>query len=327
MDVKKENTLMHIAFLGALLAGLLFVLVYFNIVSCGFYSSAGCDIYYSLIAGGKPKIMVISGDEGLGNPAFLVQILRSSKFGARVTHKELDVVSLPNLQENQLVIVEKAQEMSISELKMFQDYVNRGGKLVWIGDAGTRSSSENWADGNYFLRENQRKEGASGDYIGPWARREGDKQVALDVLLGVNFRANYCELAECKLPQYIGNFEFVDTEERIVYGLGQGLVFYSDFSVVKLNSDGYQTNLAFMNHGSDLIAEPPGDNFWLKGERINFGNEFPVIVSSGVGGRVVYYAFPPEYFVSENMPIDEKTGRRIAYWAMMENLYYGMLYK
>ncbi|MEM4326943.1 MAG: hypothetical protein QXZ13_02110 [Candidatus Diapherotrites archaeon] len=50
-------------------------------------------------------------------------------------------------------------------------------------------------------------------------------------------------------------------------------------------------------------------------------------MTSGVGGRVAYYAFPPEYLVSDKMPIDAETGKRQTYWGIIENLYYGMLYK
>ncbi|PIN85189.1 MAG: hypothetical protein COV47_03405, partial [Candidatus Diapherotrites archaeon CG11_big_fil_rev_8_21_14_0_20_37_9] len=109
--------------------------------------------------------------------------------------------------------------------------------------------------------------------------------------------------------------------------IGQNIKIYGDFSLVKLNSESYQTNLAFLNFGTDLIADKPEGYFWLKDERTNFGDEFPAIVATGVGERVVYYAFPPEYFVSEKMPIDEETGNRIVYWGLIENLYYGMLYK
>ena len=325
MEEKQTSIIAHVLTLAALILILLSVLVHFKIISCAVFTPVACDVYYSVIAGGSPKLLIVHGDEGLGDPEFLYQTLRGPHFSARVSIRELEVVSLPLLNEHQLVIVERAKIMDIGELKMFQDFVARGGKLIWIGDAGTQAP-ESESDQNSFLQYGQREEGGSADFIGPWARRSGNSQVSHDIFLGINFKSNYCDLVECKLPQYIGNFEFVNSDEQLVLGLAQNLIFYSDFSIVELNPDGYQNNLAFMNHGSDLIATPEG-NLWLSSERHNFGNEFPVIIASGVGGRIAYYAFPPEFFVSDQMPLDEKTGERIAYWAMMENMYYGMLFK
>jgi len=269
--------------------------------------------------------MIVQGDEGLGDPEFLFQTLRGPKFSARATLKHIDLVSLPLLRENSIVIVEKAREMSVEDIKMFMDYVNLGGKMVWVGDAGTKTPLDE-SDDNYFLSFENRGSEQNG-FIGPWARRNGDFQVSLDYLLGVNFKSNYCDLVDCSNNGLIGHLNIVDSDEKIVYGISQGLPLYGNFSIVETSSEAYQSALAFMDNGTDLIATPPTEYFWLNSGRTNFGGEFPVIVSSGVGGRVVYYAFPPEYFVSDEMPIDEDTGERIQYWALFENMYYGMLYK
>ena len=325
MDSNIEQMAVKIGTLVLLLLVLSFVLVYFNIVSCGTYSSLGCDIYYSAVAGGTPNILIVTGEEGMGDPEFLYETLRGPKFRSRPSIKQLSLVSLPLLREKQLVIVEKARVMSKDDIKMFMEYVNLGGKLVWIGDAGTVSPKEE-SDLNYYLTYSNRGQTGEG-YIGPWARKEGDKQVSLDYLLGVNFKANYCDLTTCYPDARIGVFDFVDSDKKIVYGLSQNLPFYGDFSVVKLNSNAYQTSLAFLEHDSDLLATAPPNYFWLSSEKQNFGSDFPLIVSSGAGGRVLYYSFPPEYFVSDEMPIDSETGEHIQYWALLENMYYGMLYK
>ncbi|MEM4262007.1 MAG: hypothetical protein QXI10_03515 [Candidatus Diapherotrites archaeon] len=77
-------------------------------------------------------MLIVYGDEGLGNPFFLAEVLRSPRISARVKLIDLESVSLPLLQEHQLVIVERAKEISVDELIMFQEYVLKGGKLVWI---------------------------------------------------------------------------------------------------------------------------------------------------------------------------------------------------
>ena len=331
MDARTNSILKHVAILALLLSVLVFVLVHFHIVSCNFFTPIGCDIYYSLIGTGKPKILIVSGSQGLGNPDYLYEVLRSPNIRGNVGIRELEVVSLPLLRENQLVIVERARQMCTEDLEMFMEYVNTGGKLVWIGDAGTEGCGFDREAGGYstsdFLSEQERYGGESVELIGPWARKSGDNQVSFDTVLGVNYKANYCELADCGLFERTGTFEFVDQDKQLVYGLGQDLPFFGDFAIVAISKEGYQTSLAYMDNEFDLVAEPKVPHPWLSEERQNFGRDFPVIVSSGVGGRVAYYAFPPEFFVSNAMPIDERTGQRIAYWALMENLYYGMLYK
>ncbi len=317
---EKKNIIVNVATLLVLLLIVLAALVHFNIVSCGKIHPTVCDVYYTLVSGGKPAVLIVHGEKGMGNPELLYSVLRGPRFSARVNTIELDRASLPELREHQLVIVESAKTMCTEDIKMFLDYVNTGGKLIWVGDAGTEK-----CENDSYLLDSERNEGGKETIISPWARKEEDKQVSMDIALGLDYKANYCELVACKLPDYSGNFEFVDSKERLVYGLTEGLPFYSDFSIVEANSGGFQENIAFMNYGTNLLATP--EKPWLAGERINFGKEFPVIVQSGAGTRVAYYAFPPEYYVSDEMPIDEKTGERIAYWAMLENMYYGMLYK
>ena len=324
----QANPAIKFGVLIVLLIALSFVLVHFNILSCGFYSEVGCDIYYSIIAGGKPKVLIVSGESGIGEPEYLYEVLKSPRFGARVGARDLAVISLPELMGHQLVIVERAREMKIGELKMFQDYVARGGRLVWIADAGT-AAPQGEDDLNYFLTNKDRKVGGNSEFISPWARRSDGRQVSFDHLLGVEFLGNYCEFVPsgCQDGSIIGYLDVAKQDHRLGYGISQNLALYGDFSVVDIDEDAYETTVAYLNYGTGLIATPDGKYFWLKSERQNFGRDFPAIVSSGVGGRVAYYAFPPEYFVGERMPLDTRSGERVAYWAIIENLYYGMLYK
>jgi len=55
----------------------------------------------------------------------------------------------------------------------------------------------------------------------------------------------------------------------------------------------------------------------------NLGRFFPIIVSTGLGEKVVYYSIPPEFFVSDAMPFDPETGVQIKYFSFIENMYFG----
>src|SRR3990167_9516630 len=98
----QANPAIKFGVLIVLLIALSFVLVHFNILSCGFYSEVGCDIYYSIIAGGKPKVLIVSGESGIGEPEYLYEVLKSPRFGARVGARDLAVISLPELMGHQL---------------------------------------------------------------------------------------------------------------------------------------------------------------------------------------------------------------------------------
>ena len=52
---------------------------------------------------------------------------------------------------------------------------------------------------------------------------------------------------------------------------------------------------------------------------LDLNRSVPLIVTSGVGERVVYYAMPPEYFANPKLDQFEK-GR---YFLPIENMYYG----
>ena len=313
MDSNIEKTVIKIGTLVVLLLVLSFVLVYFNIVSCGSYSSLGCDIYYSAVAGGKPNVLIVTGEEGSGNPELLYEILRGPKFRARSRLKQLSLVSLPLLRENQLVIVEKARVMSKNDIKMFMEYVNLGGKLVWVGDAGTLLPKEE-ADLNYYLTYSNRGQSSEG-YIGPWARKEAGKQVSFDEFLGVNYKGNHCEFSTCVVGEKTGNIEPTDSDHKFTYGLSNSIPFSGDFGVVKINKSSNARLVAILDYGSSLVAEP-NEVPWLVSGKYSFGNELPFIVSNLVGERVVYYATPLESFLEQEQK----------YKAIVEQMYYGMLY-
>jgi hypothetical protein len=59
--------------------------------------------------------------------------------------------------------------------------------------------------------------------------------------------------------------------------------------------------------------------------RRNLGSTFPIIVTTGVGQKIAYYAIPPEFWVSSQMPVNPDTGERYSYMALLQNMYEGMV--
>ncbi len=128
-----------------LVVALLFLLVNFG------YMRA-CDlpgfekVYYGIR--GYPRIAIVSGVDGTGNPEELRSAIidRAHQFPMELSVSDLLTGGV--LDNYDLVIVEHAKTMDSRALASFRDYVKKGGKLVWIGDAGSRLS-----DTDYLCKE------------------------------------------------------------------------------------------------------------------------------------------------------------------------------
>jgi len=103
-------------------------------------------VYYGVK--GYPHIAIVSGSDGIGNPEELRNVIVER---THVFPMELSVTDLLTggvLDNYDLVIVEHAKTMDSRALASFKDYVQKGGKLVWIGDAGTKL-----ADSDYLCKK------------------------------------------------------------------------------------------------------------------------------------------------------------------------------
>ncbi|RLG21381.1 hypothetical protein DRN74_02350 [Candidatus Micrarchaeota archaeon] len=120
---------------------LLFVLVRFGFMSCSDIPNF-CSVYYAIT--GPPSIAILYGDHGMGDPALL------SKYIAEESHifpvkMDISLVRDPSvLEQYEVVIVEKAKKIPTITLNALHQYVQKGGRLVWIGDAGTELGDEDY---------------------------------------------------------------------------------------------------------------------------------------------------------------------------------------
>lgn len=297
----------RLAVLILLLVGLLLVVTWAGIVKCSAIPG-WCGVYESVF--GKPKVVIVFGTDGLGDPTLLRQSLADPKLGVGVRPElvSIDFVSFGNLEKYDIVIVEHAATMTTAQMKAFIDYVvQKGGRLIWVADAGTKLGAKD----KYLLKQERAGgviEPGKEEIIGPWSRKTDTGEiVTLDELLGVNYVANYCGLKPCtedKEP-FIGTL--VPTKEHpLVYGLSPYLQMYGDFSIVKDYDTG--TRALSVDYGSNIIDESKG---------ISEGPVFPLIIQSGVGGKVVYYAVPPETFVKDT--------QKEKYYSIVQNMYLGIL--
>jgi len=114
---------------------LLFVLVNFGYLrACDIPGFSG--IYYSIK--GKPNIAIVYGGDGSGDPEYLSNLIAQQIHVIPRPINASNIFDVSGLLSNyQIIIVEHSKTLSTQALWAFQKFVANGGKLVWIGDAGT----------------------------------------------------------------------------------------------------------------------------------------------------------------------------------------------
>ena len=107
----------HVIVVILLVVFLLGALTWLGVIRCGIIPG-WCDVYYGVV--GAPRILIVHGNDGLGNPEALRDFLSDPRYvGAHPQVKHLNYISEENLKEYQLVIVEKARTMSTKKMQDF----------------------------------------------------------------------------------------------------------------------------------------------------------------------------------------------------------------
>ncbi len=261
-----------------------------------------CSVYYGIK--GPPKTLIVFGNEGLGNPDELAQLLRDPRYtgATNISRQEIDFISAGNLIQFDLVIVTRAREMSTSKIQAFMEYADAGGRLVWTGDAGTQLTKD-----DQFLYTDDVDENATHEIISPWARRdvENNTAVRFDNYISVDYLGNWCSLRDCEISQQVGKLTPESgADHRLIFGTAPNLRLYGDFALVEDRG-----------LGSTRVLSVDTETIVHNAENEELGRVFPIIVTSGVGEKVAYYAVPPELFAEEPMK----------YFQFLVNLYNGML--
>jgi hypothetical protein len=273
-----------------------------------------CGIYWgsqSLFTGkSQPSVLIVYNpydEEGLGNPFLLKKALEDNKrVGVHPAIENINYLSPEKLKGYSLVIVEKSRQISTKNIEIFMNYVSKGGRLVWIGDAGVEID-----DSDQLLTKGDIEGTYDSNIVGGWARLNNDNyMIRFDEFIGVSFISTYCTLKECsnkeyEIPDYTNekiivkypnhqNGKLVPSSKHpLVYALRDYLQIKDDFAIVELIRPTI-TPLK-LDFGSNLFIDT----------NTSYGTNgvFPFIVVSN-SNRVAYYAIPPEYLIEE----DDETG-------------------
>lgn len=320
----------HIIGLLVLVFILLFLLTFTGTMKCAQFPVIGeawCDVYWGIKAftSGTPKVLIVYGDSGLGNPigfgnGSLEDLLSDPKIlGVHSDKLHIDNVSFGAIKSYDIVIVDRAKQIETKQLRAFIDYAMQptGGTLVWTGDAGTQLGP----DDHYLYTEDKDPEADINKIIGPWARQDGEYKISFDELLGVrpidNNKVTFCQLGMCKQNKEtrVGNLETEPSGKHpLINGISRTLPLYvfngEDLALVETISGSNTTEVLSLKFGSEL---------GMGGYDLN--KSVPLIVTAGIGERIIYYAMPPEYFANPKLL---EAGKQ-PYLLPLENLYYGIL--
>jgi hypothetical protein len=347
----------RVIFLLILIGIFMGVLTWTGVVKCSVIPG-WCDVYFGVFryaTGGQPRVAIVFGDDGMGDPEALGQFLSDPRIlGVHPIMMHLENLELGNIKDFDLVIVERAKTIKTEKLDIFVNYVLRhGGRLVWTGDAGTGLGKDDkllyfeQRDGKAICEdiidaENIQPEDINrnqincffrreAEAIGPWARVRDDKTILnFDQLLGLNYHGNYCEITT-KLPartgqtrdEHIAAAAKCFVEKRLVGKLIPEAT-KSHPLILGLRTDlGYYGDFAVVDEISGGISTRVL-SLQFDGKLViqndsnridDLGNILPIIQTTGIGERVAYYAAPPEQFAMQPMN----------YISIPENMYIGMV--
>ncbi|HLC36729.1 MAG TPA: hypothetical protein VJK05_03945 [archaeon] len=308
MKLKEAESLsknaFHLVVLIALVLLILGLVTWLGVIRCSLIPG-WCNIYYGVL--GEPRILIVYGDDGLGSPQKLYEYLRDPRtVSADVQIRHMQSLNVENLKRFNLVIVEKAKTMSTDQMKMFIDYADAGGKIIWTADAGTAL-----APGDEQLKKSDIFVDGSDELIGVWARKGTSTRnfgliINLENTISVHFEGNYCEKNSCTSNDRAGKLIPIDSDHFLVYGIRSDLTYFGDFSVVS-DVKGVGTQKIM-----DIDTDRP-----VKINDKSLGENHPIILSSGLfSQKVFYYAVPIEQLITEPNNYSE----------FIRNLYYGILY-
>jgi len=288
-----------------LIFGLVFTLTYTNIVHCNTIGQSWCDIYWYLV--GTPKILVVFGHDGLGNANRLMSVLADREIlGIRTQPQLVDHIKTTTYLENyKMVIVTQAKTLSNDEIAMFHEYATHGGILVWTGDAGTSSYSNDKKLSDYNFTNS-----------GPWTRiNSKGKIIPFGELISAEYIDNFCGYVNCtSLSQDFVGYLKQDPNSIIAAGIPPKTAMYGDFALVNPINNTSTIIEINIDYGTNMISKDPKDT---KG----IGSYFPLLIRSQLGKNVIYFSAPIEYIVQSPSDSDYNSKTKTNIPTTIRNLF------
>ena len=132
------HELPHLIVLVVLILVLLVVVTNYNWIHCSQIPGNWCDIYCNVIMRSHSKVALVYGEDGIGNPDALENMIRRIRPYTYLEPVRLQDASFGMLKGYKLAIVEHAKSMSNAQSNALIKFIDNGGTVLWVGDSGTR---------------------------------------------------------------------------------------------------------------------------------------------------------------------------------------------
>lgn len=266
MEEELKQSIPHIILIAVLLVAGVFVLTKFKWINC--HDIPGwCSIYCK--AAGNSRIAMISGASGMGDP---------KKFGKMIMDNTYHVAeNIPPSQLSygvlggyELVIVEKADNLTKKQVQAIQAYLDSGGSVIWVGDSGAR--------GIEGLKEE----------IAVSKAKEGKLN-----------ETNKTNASATPTPTPMNIWKETGLKNYLLVDYNDTInTTKKNITIITIMRDhpimmGLKQNIDIKTKKVSIVEDTPEGSTKVANIEID-GQEYPGIVENKYVGRIVYFAFPPE---------------------------------
>lgn len=295
--------LTHLVVLAVLVVVLLVVLTKFQWIHCS-QIPGWCNIYCDVIVRSHSQVAILYGGEGdgIGNPYIDAAHPGSLEERIRSLRPDIALVPIPVadlsfglLRRYDVVILERAKNVTSRQTRVLADYLERGGTLVLVGDSATvhaidaydvleaeqkNASFYRELSRNLIIRNETWDSAYAKESIKRW-----QESVSFDILNDSSrVRTGFRLLKSAVAADYnktvyrsrghFANLTIVRPDHLVAKGLVRTLTntFIQEYAVVHVDPSAADV-LAFLEDGAD---------------------RYPGILETRFAGRVIYFAFPPE---------------------------------
>lgn len=269
------SELPHVIVLALLLVVLLFVVTKFKWVHCS-QIPQWCNIYCT--ATGSSRVAIVTGenDPGIGSGDQLERLLNQNRIHTLVTRLSTSDLSTGLLEDYELVVLTQAKNISLRQALSIKAYLDKGGSLLWEGDALGNNYTITDEDKFLLEAENQSRPGTYEAYLRLLNRSSGYGFGFLGEVLGIRY------VATRQTDSYFnGTVRFRSVKDHLVTsGIKNFELLYPVAFAQVIEDSRAVTKIA-------VIGSP--------------GREVPMLLERKFGGRVMYSAIPIEYIDSKTL--------------------------
>lgn len=266
----------HVIVLLILVLVLLVVLTKFKWIHCS-QIPMWCSVYCNLF--GRSRVLLVTGEGGIGTPIDLKNEIMNYRYYTIVEGPaNVNMLSIGYLKNYEVVILEGVKNITKSQADAIKMYLEQGGNMLWIGDAGT----------GYYLSEEDLALAKMRNQSEPWYYERLVRSI--NRTIGFGDLSNYLLVSylETKHPSKEILFKTINRDHMIMKGIDTEFTIPAvPFAVVRPVSAGTNV-LAYL--------------------RID-GKDYPAIVETKYVGRIVYLAFPIEQIISKTFTPGREGGK------------------